>query len=217
MRTNIITLLLFYSNVRIILNGLGRHREKKVFRSFIGYLMSIGKRKVLVQNYCDYRYFRRFFNISDCDWVPGSGAVVRVKNVSSGFFNINRSTKFHLCFYELNDFLKFFPCDLKIVGVSEKQVNQRVNPIGWVEQDRILSFGDKFVWLGGYGDGFPHSLADALFNGLETYISKREYIRFGLYKLSKNVRKFGSWYILPPQCFNEVQMDTVNRKYTVGL
>ena len=85
-RTNIITLLLFYSNVRIILNGLGRHRNKKMFRIFIGFLMSIGIRKILVQNYCDYRYFRRFFKISYCEWIPGSGAVIRAKNVQSGFF-----------------------------------------------------------------------------------------------------------------------------------
>ena len=217
LRCNLITIILFYSNVHLILNGLGRYYKSKKLRVIIGFLLSLGNRKIFIQNYRDYRYFSRYFKINYCEWVLGSGAVFRALGNEAGFFSISRDSKILLCTEELKNFTEKFNAKVKIVGVSNADINLHVDLMGWVEQDRILTFGDKFVWLGGYGDGFPHSLADALYNQIETYVSKREYIRLGLYRLNKKVDKFLDWYILPPQDFSELACNRVNRIYAKGI
>jgi hypothetical protein len=217
LRCNLITIILFYTNVHLILNGLGRFYKKKAFRIILGFFMSLGNRKIFIQNYRDYRYFRRYFQINNCEFVLGSGAVSRELGNEVGFFSVSRDNKILLCTEELKDFIEKFNAKVRVVGVNKADINFPIDLIGWVDQDRILMFGDKFVWLGGYGDGFPHSLADALYNQIETYISKREYIRLGLYKLNKKVNIVADWYIIIPQDFNELASNNVNRIYAKGL
>ena len=213
LRCNLITIILFYSNVHLILNGLGRYYKSKTLRVIVGFLLSLGNRKIFIQNYRDYRYFSRYFKINYCEWVLGSGAVFRARGNEAGFFSISRDSKILLCTEELKNFTEKFNCSKSYFI----RVSNGISYNSRIEQDRILTFGDKFVWLGGYGDGFPHSLADALYNQIETYVSKREYIRLGLYRLNKKVDKFLDWYILPPQDFSELACNRVNRIYAKGI
>lgn len=213
-RSNILTLILFYRNVFIILNGLGRLGNLYLFRLMIGCLLSVGDREIFIQNYRDYRYFRKYFKIRNTYWVPGSGATQKVIALEKGFFNVNRNNKILLCKRELHDFIENYKSDVKIVGVDQSvPLPDKVHSIGWVDSKHILAYGDKFVWLGGYGDGFPHSLADALFNKVETYISRREFINLGIYKMKKNYQRENVWYIIPPQDFSELSNKEVNFAY----
>ena len=214
LRSNILTLLLFYRNVNIILNGLGRLKNKYLFRLFLGGLFSVGSRNIFFQNYRDYRYFRKYFKVKNTFWVPGSGASKKITALESGFYNINRNSKIPLCIDELQDFISKYDTYVKIVGVDKFDLlPTKAHPIGWVDNKLILTFGDKFVWFGGYGEGFPHSLADALFNRVETYISRREFINLGIYKMKKYYKKNENWYILAPQDFSNLSSKCINLKY----
>lgn len=217
LRTNLIICLLFFNNVNIILNGLGRYHRNKIFRFIVGKLLGLGNKRVFIQNYRDYRYFRRNFAINKTEWVIGSGASYRRKNGSDGYFNINRDNKIELCIDELKDFCNKYKVKIKIVGIEKNLKNLSIQKVGIVDQSEILLHGKEFVWLGGYGDGFPHSLADVLFNQITVHISKKEFIRFGLYKLSKTVIKRSGWYVITPQNFDELSCENVNDLYTTGL
>lgn len=213
-RSNILMLILFHSKVKIILNGLGRLSNKYLFRSMIGFLLSVGDREIFIQNYRDYRYFRKYFKIKTTYWVPGSGASKKTTTLEKGFFNVSRNDKILLCVHELRDFMENYKSDVKIVGVDQSVLlPDGASSIGWVDNNLILTYGDKFLWLGGYGDGFPHSLADALYNRVETYISKREFINLGLYKMKKNYLRQNGWYIIPPQDFSDLSNKSVNLIY----
>ena len=73
-RSNLISLLLVKKNKLVILNGMGRHRKNKFFRLVIRNLLGFrGNVFLAVQNYADYRYFRRFSSKVKMKWVPGSG------------------------------------------------------------------------------------------------------------------------------------------------
>ena len=216
-RANIISMLIGCTNTSIILNGLGRFGKYILFRKVIGLLLSLKAINVLVQNHRDYRYFRRFYNLNSINWVLGSGAVSLTKTDNIGFFNITRNNKIKLCLTELNDFINLFNCSISLIGVTKlPNQNDNLKKLGWVPLETILHYGDKFVWFGGYGDGFPHSLACALYNRVPTFISKREFIRLGIYQLNKNVKKMGRWYFIPPQCFDELSCNEVNKIYAKG-
>ena len=70
----------------MILNGLGRYRRSKL-KFIIGILLKFRRREtVLVQNYADYRYFKRFFSQS-VQWMPSSGGVYRNVNWKAILYN----------------------------------------------------------------------------------------------------------------------------------
>jgi len=55
--------------------------------------------------------------------------------------------------------------------------------LGYLPANEILSGGQTFAQPSGYGEGFPHSLADAIVSGMDIIIAPIEYRRYGLYKL----------------------------------
>ena len=62
LKTNLCASFFIWGSGGIIVNGLGRFRGRKAFRLFAGLLFSLNVFKFYaVQNYADYRYFRRFF------------------------------------------------------------------------------------------------------------------------------------------------------------
>ena len=54
---------------------------------------------------------------------------------------------------------------------------------GYVAAEKIFAGGGIFLQPSGYGEGFPHTLADALVSGMEIWISDREFLRYGLGRL----------------------------------
>jgi len=104
LRSNIIFLLLLNLRGVLILNGLGRYRSVFAFRYFLGFLFSINRRKsFLIQNYADFRYFRRFYKGSFY-WIPGSGGRRRTIGDSQDFVLVTRAAKVHLIWDSVFDF-----------------------------------------------------------------------------------------------------------------
>lgn len=166
----------------LILNGLGRYKKIFIFRQFIGFLIKKYNGKLIVQNYHDFRYFKLKHKVKNAIWLPGSGANFRETGSSEGFFTITRENKILLQMNEIKKFASTEKSTIKVVGVNQIPYGlpSTLEAVGVIQQSDILKFGNKFIWFGGYGDGFPHSLAEALFNGLEVIISRRQYVQLGL-------------------------------------
>lgn len=192
LRANMITLLLVCINRVIILNGLGRHRNIKWLRYYILSCMRLSKRntKLLVQNYADFRYFRRYGNKEFfVEWVPGSGGQTRlVGRDHCSVAIITRDKKIPLQLKSINDFLSKVCKDQKIwiIGTDNPSIGSslpasNITFTGKVPQQNILVYSSKLFVPDGYGEGIPHTLVDAIVSGVSIYVSKRNFIRFGLY------------------------------------
>ena len=207
LRANLVNLSLIWKSRIIILNGLGRYRKIRLLRKYILSCMVFSKRgtKLLVQNYADFRYFRRYgkkrFFI---EWTPGSGGRRRkVGNDNSSISIITRDTKINLQLESINEFLEKVCGDQKIwiIGTNKFSFGSslktnKVTFTGKVPQQNILAYSSKLFVPDGYGEGIPHSLVDAIVSGVSIYISKRNYIRFGLYLfLGPKDRAFLSDYV----------------------
>ena len=192
LRANLVTLSLIWKSRIIILNGLGRYRKTKFLRKYIISCMVFSEKgsKLLVQNYADFRYFRRYgkkrFFI---EWMPGSGGCKRkVGKDDSSISIITRDTKINLQLESINEFLDKIGRDQKIwiIGTDKFSLDSslKTNSItftGKVLQQDILAYSSKLFVPDGYGEGIPHTFVDAIVSGVSVYISKRNYIRFGLY------------------------------------
>ena len=192
LRANLIALLLVSINRVIILNGLGRYRNIKWLRYYILSCMRLSKRntKLLVQNYADFRYFRRFSRKGFfVEWVPGSGGQTRlVGRDHCSVSIITRDKKIALQLKSINDFLSKVCKDEKIwiIGTDDPSIGSslvasNITFTGKVPQQNILVYSSKLFVPDGYGEGIPHTLVDAIVSGVSIYVSKRNFIRFGLY------------------------------------
>ena len=199
-KANILTLIINSKNHIVILNGFGRYKKNRFFRFLLIFLIKKFTGTIYVQNYHDYRYLRKFHH--SITWVLGSGA--KQKNVGkSGSILVSRNNKILLQKAEYEHFIKSFPYKkLKIVGVTDSNLIRNQEIIGRVPQNDILSFGCEFVWFGGYGDGFPHALADALYNDMPVILSRRELIRLGLYKLESRTHDYHNGWVKITQIEN---------------
>jgi hypothetical protein len=84
---------------------------------------------------------------------------------------------------------------IKVVGVPKEYKFPleflRIEGIGKVPQSDILESGSNFLQPGGrYGEGFPHSLCDALCSGMFTVTDLKTYRKFGMHKLRCEYSKF---------------------------
>lgn len=181
-KCNILVLLFRKRNSTIILNGIGRYKKNRIFRFIISVLLRSYKGKLIIQNYHDFRYFKLKHKIKNSVWLLGSGASVRRKGNSEKFFTITRDNKILSQTEEIRDFISKENSIIHVVGVDSIPLELRENlqAVGVVSQADIFKMGYKFIWFGGYGDGFPHSLAEALYNGLEVILSRRQYVQLGL-------------------------------------
>jgi hypothetical protein len=79
--------------------------------------------------------------------------------------------------------------DLLIVGCKDEEKLRTLFPentwkaVGYVDSTKIFNNSGIFLQPTGYGEGFPHSLADAIVSGMEVWISDIEYLRYGLGRL----------------------------------
>ncbi len=185
LKTNLVFMMFFGKSGTIILNGLGRFSKINKFRKAVGFLLSLNAKKtIFVQNYRDYRYFRRFYNWR-LIWLPGSGGIKRKYFEGSEYFSVTRNSKFLAQYDRLQAALMALPNvkSFSIVGLSSPKVinlDSRLKFCGYVDQSQIFMFGNKYVHLAGYGEGIPHVLVDALVTGLTVYIEKAQFLEFGL-------------------------------------
>lgn len=222
MRANLCNLLLFWIHGVVLFNGLGRLRTRKIFRQVLRAMVRISPRKhVLVQNYADYRYFRRY-GLS-VEIVLGSGGVLRdTADWVNRPFIVSRATKLSYSLSSASVILKAMglKCPLVVVGVSSDNTipsdDTKLECVGHVSQSRIFMFGDLFLQPYGYGEGFPHSLADAIITGVPIYMEKRTYVQLGLYKFGAGWYDIGDRVGALQECqrlANVVRMDAVNHQY----
>ncbi|MCR9519995.1 hypothetical protein NDJ08_20755 [Vibrio alginolyticus] len=191
MKCNLLCLIVFWSKGTIIVNGLGRYKYNFYFRWIFSCLLFINRKrkKIVFQNYSDYRFFKlklklKFF------WIPGSGGSVRKVGFSDDILIISRDDKLLSVYNSIFDFSKIVKNDSNIlfIGCNGKAVDKcfeddRLIGLGIVPQCELFTKSHKFFQPRGYGEGVPHSLVDAICSGMEIYLSKKDFISFGLYCL----------------------------------
>ena len=188
LRSNLLFLMFFWTKGCIILNGLGRFKRKKLFIKIVGMLLKVNFRKtIFIQNYGDFRYYRRFY-ASKVIWVPGSGGVRRNKGKKAGYFIISREEKFRFQSASLRNAFDALDINDKvtILGMNRLTKDQHSDIIslhGFVPQSDIFNYGDKLIQPRGYGEGIPHCVVDALCSDIAVFLEKRDFISFGLYTI----------------------------------
>lgn len=224
LRANLVAMLLFWCRGMAILNGLGRYRANPAARRLVGNLMRLNWRKhFAIQCYSDYRYFRRYYGHSRLFWVPGSGGSQRKVGTEAKICIVQRDSKIECVRESVLDFCQHTgTSQLVVVGcknndlVASVLAGIEVESMGFVDQDDIFLPCDTFLQPTGYGEGFPHTLADALVTGLKIHIDRLNYIQFGLYKLDIGaVSAGGRWRTVQPYGGDSmpVSCSTVNKQY----
>lgn len=224
LKANLILLLILKSKKVILFNGLGRYRKARYFRLLIIFLIRLNQKQTIIfQNYADYRYFSRY-SAASVYWVPGSGGVVRKVGYENNLIIVSRDSKLETVSKSIlafDDATKN-SYEFVIVGCNDLVTDKflgdlnKVNSIGYKLQSDIFKNGSLFFQPSGYGEGVPHTLVDALVSGMEVIINKKDFIRYGLYKIEFSYAPVtGSWIrILPNQAgkFN-LEVTAVNEKY----
>lgn len=203
LRANLVSLIIFRGSRILILNGMGRYRNSVHFRRFLLMLVAVNSNvRFCVQNFSDFRYLRRFSRTQKIEWVIGSGGTVRQHSKFKGALLVQRDEKIAAVSKSVLDFLSsgYFVGSFRIVGCKLDSSLSAAFPgfnfesLGYLQQSDILLNGDLFLQPSGYGEGFPHTLADAIVSRMEVAISDEAYIRFGLYYLGfKRKRLGGGW------------------------
>jgi len=196
LKSNFVSLMFFWKKGVVILNGIGRYRGDKVLRVTLLLLFRLNWRKaIIVQSCADYRYFRRF-SLKEYYWVPGSGGRYKKFGPKKRMLLIQRDDKIQLVFHSVSKLLDSIQSKpLSIVGCQDHEMvyglfkDYKVNSIGRKDPEDIFLEGGVFIQPSGYGEGFPHTLADAIVSDLEIYIDSKEFIRYGLGRLGGGRKK----------------------------
>jgi len=198
LKANIFFMILFWKKGTIILNGLGRIRSKFWFRRILLKLFDISKNKqIIIQNYADYRYFSRYVD-KQFYWVPGSGGEERIIGKSDdNFIVISRNDKLSKNLLSIESFLNLKPnlYSCTLVGCTKEIISphsEKYISTGYLDQKDIFKYSSIFFQPDGYGEGIPHSFVDALVSGMTIFMSKKNYVCFGLYKLKINYEKIAN-------------------------
>lgn len=225
LRSNILALLFFGGPCSIILNGLGRYRKNKRFRVLFVLLMKLnGKKVFIVQSYSDYRFFRRYCSSSDLVWIPGSGGSQKAIGLENHLVLVQRDEKIALVKDSVKDLIKKIECPMPIaiVGcVDQDRLAEVFEGIdfscsGYVDAKNIFLSGSIFVQPSGYGEGFPHTLADAICSGMKIFIAHSEFIRYGIYKMPVSPEPLvDKWYAIKPTeaLIDLIRKESVTDKY----
>lgn len=227
LRANLVLLACWWVRGLVILNGLGRHRGRRSFRYVLVVLIRANRRKNLaVQSYADYRYLRRFADGARCHWVPGSGGTLKRIGSDAAIVLVQRDDKIALVAKSAVAGLAAMAAyaksslRLEIVGcrnaVAHLFKGCDVRSLGFLPADQILASGSLFLQPSGYGEGFPHSLADAIVSDMTLLISRREFLRYGLGRLGAKFTSIGQgWGIVVPSGLlkSAVAEGTVSARY----
>lgn len=200
LKSNILVLAFCSGPKLIILNGLGRFRASRLFRWILLRLISLrANAHIIPQNYADFRYLRRRCRRVTLTWVPGSGGSHKKIGEFNEYILVQRDSKIAKVSRSILKLLHAIPDvkELTIVGCNnESQIKKlftehKIALPGYVDSSSIFIYGGTFLQPEGYGEGFPHTLADAIMSDMNIYISDREFIRYGLYKLGATRQPLG--------------------------
>ena len=202
----------------IIINGLGRYRSIYLMRLMICLFKSqIGYTKIIIQNYADYRYFR-LSGVQQIFWVCGSGGLKRVVN-GKGPFIITREDKLFVTETSISELTETFINEkINVVGVAKKSNLETKFPnytfLGYLNQDDIIQ-GDMFICPKGYGEGFPHTLADAICSNCIVIIDINDFIYFGIFLHQNEYRIEKKCVTFKPEkeLIDFISVGNINEKY----
>ena len=222
-RTNLKLLCLVpFSPKTIIINGIGRYRSRRTLK-ILSFLMLIqsNKTRLVIQNYCDYRFFRRL-KIQNLHFICGSGGTERHIQ-GEGVFVVSRRDKFFTTLLSLESLSSDFAIShINVVGLDEPKdkLSNSVdfNFVGFLSQKDIIQ-GKTFICPEGYGEGFPHTLADAIVSGCIIIVGKRDFINFGLYLYQKefDIGNTGVRFRPSFELQNALKISTISEQYCIDL
>jgi hypothetical protein len=191
LKSNILVLAFGRGQTLILLNGLGRLRQRRWFRAL--FLLLLRNRKaveIVVQSYADFRYLRRQRLTVPLHWVPGSGGSMKHTGDPGVAVLVQRDNKIALVAADLKSLFDTHrgTIELVVVGCRDQRRLAAILPVphrstGIIPTSDIFRDGGIFIQPSGYGDGFPHTLADAIISGMEIWISNRAALRSGVSRL----------------------------------
>lgn len=195
LKSNLLTLCIPWKPKVIILNGLGRYRDSRILRHVLAILIQsqFAKTAIFIQSYADYRFFKKFSKgVVGIKWMKGSGGYLReVGRRENSFSIISRDDKLPRQVGSIQDFFSCYLYSEPIYFIGIKNLQNidlgdlKYFDTGYVDQKKILSYSQCIFFPDGYGEGIPHTLVDAIVSGANVFMSKKNYIRFGFYKLTK--------------------------------
>jgi len=209
LRSNLKVILFYWAPAALIINGLGRYR-RSFLRKFIGILLKVRiNDSVHIQNYADFRYFRRYFQ-PKVHWMAGSGGVCRSTG-DKGVFFVTRDSKYPLVEPSIKRFLHLRNLEkINMIGLTQLSYDDaKFNSIGYVPQSQLFSYGSEIVIPSGYGEGIPHVLVDAMCSKIIIWLEKKQFIQFGLYKVINEYKTYSGWIRIDP-LLNSAGAETFN-------
>lgn len=221
--SNIFSLLFVFSKRLIILNGLGRNYKYRAWRLlFIILLKAQNNRRCIVvsQNYRDYRYLRRFGLVTE--FIMGSGGRSFETGEKTKCIVVTREKKLKSQIDAIEQFLDKHPkLNIDIYGMQSAShgFEHRVRFNGFVESKKLFINANIVYHPAGYGDGFPHSLADAICSDIDILLHKRSYIEYGLYLIADSEFFSDGYVLISPSAEKNfylktrVQLPQINEKY----
>lgn len=220
-KSNLIFSCLFFSRGLVILNGLGRFKKAFIFRYIIFLLIKFNFNKnYAVQNYLDYRYFKRL-GLKNIVFICGSGGINQRTAINTGtenFVAVQRKKKISLTKMSLKDFSKLTGNKIDIIGIQPDEFieqNGLIRSIGLRKPEQLFNGYTDFVQPDGYGEGFPHSLACAIVSGMKIHIKKKQFIELGLYRFELNLMKNDKWYSFYPnkKLEKSINSEDISKEY----
>jgi hypothetical protein len=224
LKANIFFLFFLTKKGTIIINGLGRFRNLKIFRLFLNFLINLNKNKSFIfQNYADYRYFVKNINNIEAHWILGSGGTERKSGIENKIITVQRKNKLNLVILSILKYIKENNVkELYLAGctLTEKKffINDgvKIKSLGYLQQEKIFLNGNTFLQPYGYGEGFPHTLSDAIMSNMEIHLHKKSFISFGLYKYNLNIENLkNNWIKIPKNSNikNVLKHQKINKLY----
>ena len=223
LRSNVVALIQPWRRGLVIINGLGRRRSKTHIRWLLIKLISINiSKSIAIQSYADYRYFRRFSKHNKLVWIPGSGGKRKQIGKENAAIIVQRDDKIGLVAKSLEKIINIKKYIFYIVGCRDGIAVKFFFPcdsgvnLGYQNADDIFICGNVFIQPSGYGEGFPHSLADAISSRMKILITKREFLRYGLWRLGGSLENIeGEWCELKygSELKDATCKSTVDKKY----
>lgn len=218
LKCNLIVLFFRRKKTIVIINGMGRFRQNKIFRWLVINLIKVRSDNIIIyiQNYADFRYFRRSAK-SRVYWCPGSGGVRRKVRDRDRTIVISRPGKFKLVAESISKFVSKTGFEVDVVGcddifIQNVHSSKKIKGLGYLDQSEIFMTAKYVFQPSGYGEGIPHCVVDALCSNLTVIMERRQFIQFGLGKLGFRYIKGPQEYVsvLPHAEFDTISLDKIN-------